>query len=59
MLSNNSLCVAPAFAPWTCDLAKANFAAGVEVVVGDLLDIDAMRALAGVKTSFVERCDGR
>lgn len=38
----------------TRDPAKANFAAGVEVVVGDLLDIDAMRsALAGVKTLFL------
>lgn len=38
----------------TRDPAKANFAAGVEVVVADLLDIDAMRsALAGVKTLFL------
>ncbi len=38
----------------TRDPAKAHFAAGVEVVVGDLLDIDAMRsALAGVKTLFL------
>lgn len=38
----------------TRDPAKANFAAGVEVAVGDLLDIDAMRsALAGVKTLFL------
>ena len=54
MLSNNSLCVAPLFAALTRDPAKAHFAAGVEVVVGDLLDIDAMRsALAGVKTLFL------
>jgi uncharacterized protein YbjT (DUF2867 family) len=38
----------------TRDPAKAEFAAGVEVVKGDLLDIDALRAaLSGVSTLFL------
>ena len=36
------------------DPAKANFAAGVSVVQGDLLDIDSLReAFAGVSTLFL------
>jgi len=38
----------------TRDPAKAGFAAGVEVVKGDLLDIDSLRsAFAGVRTLFL------
>ncbi|OUI98580.1 MULTISPECIES: SDR family oxidoreductase [Acetobacteraceae] len=38
----------------TRDPAKANFATGVEVAQGDLLDIDALRAaLAGVDAMFL------
>lgn len=38
----------------TRDPAKANFASGVEVAQGDLLDLDSLRAaFAGVKTLFL------
>src|SRR3954471_11385560 len=36
------------------DPAKANFSAGVEVVQGDLLDVDSLRtAMSGVSTLFL------
>jgi uncharacterized protein YbjT (DUF2867 family) len=36
------------------DPSKANFPAGLEVVQGDLLDVDALRsALSGVSTLFL------